>query len=167
MLIRTEAPADILVIDKLVKEVFPTSAEAKLVKSLRENSHLTLSLVACTDDGEIVGHALFSPVFINGEDHLWQGLAPLAVKQEYRGQGIGQRLIEAGLESLYEFGYPVCVVLGDSHYYSRCGFESAEHYDLRCRWNVPQGAFQVRALADGALDSHQGLIEYSPEFNDL
>ena len=77
MLIRTEAPADILTIDLLVKSVFDTTAEAKLVMSLRENSHLTLSLVACNDDGELIGHCLFSPVTINGEDIAWQGLAPL------------------------------------------------------------------------------------------
>ncbi|GAK85151.1 acetyltransferase [Vibrio ponticus] len=60
MLIRTEAPADILVIDRLLKETFPTEAEANLVMSLRENGKLTLSLVACNDDGEVVGHAMFS-----------------------------------------------------------------------------------------------------------
>ena len=50
MLIRTEAPADILTIDRLVRATFETEAEARLVMSLRENSHLTLSLVACTED---------------------------------------------------------------------------------------------------------------------
>ncbi|MCV6002885.1 GNAT family N-acetyltransferase, partial [Escherichia coli] len=31
MLIRTEAPADILTIDRLLKHAFPTEAEAELV----------------------------------------------------------------------------------------------------------------------------------------
>ncbi|MFA0071550.1 GNAT family N-acetyltransferase, partial [Vibrio breoganii] len=77
MLIRTEAPADILVIDRLLKSVFETDAEANLVMSLRENSHLTLSLVACSDEGEVVGHLMFSPITLHGDDHNWQGLAPL------------------------------------------------------------------------------------------
>lgn len=81
MLIRTEAPADILTIDRLLKHAFPTDAEANLVMRLRENGKLTLSLVACTDDGEVIGHALFSPVTLNGEDLSWQGLAPLAVHE--------------------------------------------------------------------------------------
>ena len=84
MLIRTEAPADILTIDRLLKHAFPTEAEANLVMRLRENGKLTLSLVACTDEGEVVGHALFSPVTLNGEDLSWQGLAPLAVHDDYR-----------------------------------------------------------------------------------
>ena len=63
MLIRTEAPADILTIDALLRQTFPTSAEAKLVRSLRENSRFTLSLVACSDDGEVIGHVLFTQTY--------------------------------------------------------------------------------------------------------
>ncbi len=112
MLIRTEAPADILAVDRLLKEVFDTEAEANLVMALRENGHRTLSLVACDDEGEVVGHAMFSPVHLNGEDLNWQGLAPLAVKAEYRKQGLGAELVHEGLASLGELGYPACVVLG-------------------------------------------------------
>lgn len=52
MLIRTEAPADLLAIDALLKTVFPTDAEANLVMALRENGRLTLSLVACSEEGK-------------------------------------------------------------------------------------------------------------------
>lgn len=38
MLIRTEAPADILTVDRLVRSAFDTEAEAKLVMSLRETA---------------------------------------------------------------------------------------------------------------------------------
>lgn len=87
--------------------------------ALRENGQRTLSLVACDDEGEIVGHVMFSPVTLEGEDLNWQGLAPLAVKEEYRRQGIGAELVKEGLSSLGELGYPACVVLGDPAYYSR------------------------------------------------
>lgn len=113
MLIRTEAPADILAIDRLLKSVFETDAEANLVMSLRENSHLTLSLVACSDEGEVVGHVMFSPLTLQGEDHNWQGLAPLAVREDFRSQGIARSLMEEAFSSLRDFGYPACVVLGD------------------------------------------------------
>ncbi|EEO15118.1 N-acetyltransferase [Vibrio cholerae] len=164
MLIRTEAPADILVVDQLLKNVFATEAEADLVMALRENGQRTLSLVACDDEGEIVGHVMFSPVTLEGEDLNWQGLAPLAVKEEYRRQGIGAELVKEGLSSLGELGYPACVVLGDPAYYSRFGFEDAARYSLRCAWDVPQGAFQVVALWERELDGRCGVIEYSPEF---
>ncbi len=165
MLIRTEAPADILPIDRLLKAAFTTPAEAELAMTLRENGRLTLSLVACNDDGEVVGYVLFTPVLIDGEDLGWQGLAPIAVKKEYRNQGIAATLIREGFESLRDFGYPVCVVLGDPDYYARLGFEAAEKYDFHCIWDVPEGTFQVIELEPRAFSGRKGMIEYSPEFS--
>ncbi|WP_122046000.1 GNAT family N-acetyltransferase [Vibrio atlanticus] len=167
MLIRTEAPADILVIDRLLKSVFKTDAEANLVMSLRENSHLTLSLVACSDEGEVVGHLMFSPLTLDGDDHNWQGLAPLAVKEEFRNQGIAKSLVEDAFSTLVDFGYPACVVLGDPAYYGRFGFKAASEFGLSCVWDVPEGAFQAIELVEGAFAGHSGEIAYSPEFNDL
>ncbi len=165
MLIRTEAPADILVVDQLLKSVFETEAEANLVMSLRENGNRTLSLVACEDDGEVVGFALFSPVSVEGEHINWQGLAPLAVKEEYRKQGIGADLVKEGLSSLGELGYPACVVLGDPNYYQRFGFEPADKFGFQCKWEVPKEAFQILALWESELEGRKGLIEYCPEFD--
>ncbi len=165
MLIRTEAPADILVVDQLLKSVFETEAEANLVMSLRENGNRTLSLVACEDDGEVIGFALFSPVSVEGEHINWQGLAPLAVKEEYRRQGIGADLVKEGLSSLGELGYPACVVLGDPNYYQRFGFESADKSGFHCKWEAPKEAFQILALWENELEGRKGLIEYCPEFD--
>ncbi|WP_105903249.1 GNAT family N-acetyltransferase [Vibrio gangliei] len=169
MQIRTEAPADILTIDALLKSAFPSSAEAKLVRSLRENSRFTLSLVACSDEGEVIGHVLFTPVTLNGEDLGWQGLAPVAVKEEYRQQGIAEALIRSGLDSLLEFGYSTCVVLGEPNYYARFGFKDAEPLGFVSVYNdhpeFTPGAFQIMSLEeDGSFEGLSGLVEYSPEF---
>lgn len=165
MLIRTEAPADILPVDALLKAVFPTEAEADLVMTLRENGQLTLALVACTDEGEVVGYVLFSPVLVEGEDFGWQGMAPLAVKSEFRGQGIARMLVEQGLDSLLTFGYPACVVLGDPELYRRFGFAAAGSLGFQCQWQVPEQAFRIAELAPGTLAGKQGVIQYCPEFS--
>lgn len=167
MLIRTEAPADILAVDRLLKSVFETEAEANLVMKLRENGHRTLSLVACSDEGEVVGYVMFSPVTLDGEDFNWQGLAPLAVHHDYRKQGIAAELIKEGLDSLLEFGYPATVVLGDSAYYGRFGFKASESYNLTCQWDVPKGAFQVLPLVEGVFSNHSGVVKYTQEFLEL
>lgn len=167
MLIRTEAPADILTIDKLVRSTFETEAEAKLVMSLRENSNFTLSLVACSDEGEVIGHCLFSPVTLNGDDLAWQGLAPLCVKSEYQKQGIAQALVNEGLETLAELGYPVCVVLGNPDYYQRFGFTPAHLNDITCQWDVPKEAFMIKACEPSFLENKHGLITYCSEFERL
>ncbi|BDU38356.1 GNAT family N-acetyltransferase [Vibrio nigripulchritudo] len=167
MLIRTEAPADILPIQQLIKQAFPTHAEAELVSRLMENGQRTLSLVACSDEGEVVGYILFSPVTLDQQDYNWQGLAPLAVKEEYRGQGIASELIKEGLSSLAELGYPACVVLGEPEFYGRFGFESAAKYGMDTQWELPEGAFQIQELMEGELDGKSGKIFYSQEFSEL
>ncbi|CCN83221.1 putative Acyl-CoA N-acyltransferase [Vibrio nigripulchritudo SFn27] len=167
MLIRTEAPADILPIQQLIRQAFPTHAEAELVSRLMENGQRTLSLVACSDEGEVVGYILFSPVTLDQQDYNWQGLAPLAVKEEYRGQGIASELIKEGLSSLAELGYPACVVLGEPEFYGRFGFESAAKYGMDTQWELPEGAFQIQELMEGELDGKSGKIFYSQEFSEL
>lgn len=167
MLIRTEAPADILAVDRLLKSVFDTQAEADLVMALRENGHRTLSLVACDDEGEVIGHAMFSPVTLNGEDLNWQGLAPLAVKASCRRQGIGAEMVREGLASLGELGYPACVVLGEPAYYGRLGFDSAAQFGFHCQWPGNEQYFQIVSLWEDELQGRSGLIEYCAEFAEL
>lgn len=81
MLIRTEIGIDAASIDALLRRSFPTSAEAELVKQLREDGLLTLGVVATDDEGQVLGYAAFSPVTLNGEDQQWVGLAPLVVDE--------------------------------------------------------------------------------------
>ena len=62
MLIRTEAPSDILAIDELLREVRSGSVVAERVMKLRENGQRTLDIVACEDLGNVIGFVMFSPV---------------------------------------------------------------------------------------------------------
>ncbi len=151
MLIRVEIPIDAPGIDALLRRSFESDAEAKLVHDLREDGFLTLGLVATDDEGQVIGYVAFSPVDVQGEDLQWVGMAPLAVDEKYRGQGLARQLVYEGLDSLNEFGYAAVVTLGDPALYSRFGFELAAHHDLRCRWPGTESAFQVHRLADDAL----------------
>ncbi|MFD0936100.1 GNAT family N-acetyltransferase [Methylobacterium trifolii] len=126
MVLRPETASDTLAIRALVSAAFhdaphATGTEADIVDTLRDDGALTISPV-CTVADEVVGHVAFSPVVVGCAAEGWFGLGPVAVQPEYRGQGIGQRLIEAGLGSLRERGAGGCVVLGDPAYYRRFGF---------------------------------------------
>lgn len=114
MLIRVEIPIDAPGIDALLRRSFESDAEAKLVHSLREDGFLTLGLVATDDEGQVVGYVAFSPVDVQGEDLQWVGMAPLAVDENYRGQGLARQLVYEGLDSLNEFGYAAVVTPGRS-----------------------------------------------------
>jgi len=165
MLIRSEIGIDAASIDSLMRRSFPTSAEAELVQQLREDGLLTLGVVATDDDGQVLGYAAFSPVTLNNEDRQWVGLAPLAVDESVRRQGVGKQLIYEGLDTLNEFGYAAVVVLGDPAFYGPYGFEPAARHQLHCRWEGTEAAFQVYKLADDAFDGVEGRIEFSAPFN--
>jgi putative acetyltransferase len=166
MLIRTEIPVDAIKIDRLLRHVFNGNDEADLVQQLREDGLLTLGMVATDDEGDVIGYAAFSPVTIMDEDLQWVGLAPLAVDEAYRRQGIGKSLVYEGLDSLNEFGYAAVVTLGDAAYYrQRLGFLAAKDHQLHCRWPGSEDAFLVYPLAENAFDGISGLVSYSPPFD--
>lgn len=165
MLIRVEIGIDAPGIDALLRRAFNGKDEAELVHALREDGLITLGLVATDDEGQVVGYVAFSPVTVEGEELQWVGLAPLAVDEAYRGQGIGRKLVYEGLDSLNEFGYAAVVTLGDPALYGKLGFEPAARFDLRCRWPGTDEAFQVHRLADDALNGVHGLVEYCDHFN--
>ena len=128
ILIRSERATDIAVISRVTYAAFlgkfsdhPT--EHLIVDGLREAGALTLSLVAEVD-GKIVGHVAFSPVTINDEFIDWYGLGPVSVIPEVQKQGIGAKLIRAGLSLLRERGAKGCVLEGSPKYYQRFGFKS-------------------------------------------
>ncbi|MEQ9864528.1 GNAT family N-acetyltransferase [Pectobacterium aroidearum] len=177
MLVRVEIPVDAAGIDSLLRRAFPTGAEADLVHQLREDGLLTLGVVATDDEGGVVGYAAFSPVLIEGEDRLWVALAPLAVDESLRRQGVGEKLVYEGLDALNEFSYTAVVVLGEPAYYSRFGFVPATEHQLHCRWPDSESAFQVYPLADNQVagenssegengfEQATGLVEYAEPFN--
>jgi putative acetyltransferase len=164
-MIRSEQLGDILAIRQVNRAAFGRDNEADLVDRLR-GLPATLSLVA-VDAEQVIGHIFFSPVEIEGiavEPGFMLGLAPLAVLPVHQRQGIGSQLIRQGLEHCRQLGCEAVVVLGNPAYYGRFGFIPAVEKNLRCEYEVPEGAFRVLELKPGSLDEYQGLVKYRPEF---
>ena len=124
MLIRDEIVSDIVAVRKVHELAFNSPSEALLVDLLRARGKATISLVA-KDDGEILGHVLFSPVTIDPASPGWNalGLAPVGVMHGRQSKGIGKDLIRQGLERCRSGGSMAVVVLGDPDYYTQFGFE--------------------------------------------
>lgn len=163
MLIRTEAPSDILAIDHLLREVSLDSVVADRVMKLRENGQRTLAIVACDDSGEVIGFVMFSPVTLNGEEVNWQALSSLYLNPSHRQRGIAKQMVEEGLTSLSELGYPACVVIGDNKYFSYFGFKNNE---LLCHLSKLPDPLLIIELEENACSNRQGVIQYGAEFSD-
>lgn len=122
MLIRTEAPADILLIDNLLKIHAKDKVLSDSVMSLRENAALTLSLVACSDEGEVIGHVAFRPVMFDGGETSWQIMTPITVSSDTMETNIKTSLVDEAMNMLAEFGYPVCFGFEQDEDYRQFGF---------------------------------------------
>ncbi len=164
--IREESAADAPAIARVVAEAFGRDDEARLVELLRDGGWARLSLVAQLD-GQVVGHLLFSELWIVGESGPTPALAlaPLAVAPPRQSQGIGSALVWQGLERCRQRGHRIVVVLGHPHYYRRFGFASELARPLESPY--AGDAFMVLPLVPGALDQVRGRVEYAPPFSQL
>lgn len=116
--IRPESAGEYAAIDALLQDAFDGPAEARLVRDLRDQGDLAISLVA-EAGGMLLGHIALSP--LTGPVPAL-ALAPVAVTPKAQGRGIGAALIRAAIA---EAGGTPVVVLGDPAYYSRFGFRPA------------------------------------------
>jgi putative acetyltransferase len=162
--VRPEQPGDVAAIHAVHAASFPTDVEARLVNLLRAAGHLLVSLVA-EADGAVVGHVAFSRVSA-ATGAVGAGLAPVAVLESYRRQGIAAGLIEAGMAACLSAGFGWVVVMGEPAYYSRFGFRPASVFGLSDEYGGGP-AFQVVELIPGGLPSGAGLVRYAPEFASL
>jgi len=163
-----EQAQDIDGIRQVNRIAFGGEYEAEVVDRLRENCPTILSLVA-KDGEDVVGHILYSPVYIDqpeGERICGMGLGPLAVLPVYQGLGIGAALSQAGLKRMEMAQHPFVVVLGHPSYYPRFGFEKASTYGIRSAFkNVPEEAFMIYILDREGMADVKGVAYYRPEFN--
>ncbi len=146
---------------------FGQPAEADIVDTLRKASPEGVSLVAVCED-KIVGHILFTPAVIEAkEKEIWgMGLAPMSVLPEFQRQGIGSKLVQAGLDEMRKAQQPFVIVLGHPEYYPRFGFIRASCYEIVSQYdNVPDEAFMILVLDEVALKGTSGVGKYRAEFD--
>jgi putative acetyltransferase len=165
LIIRPETPEDAAAIRHVNEEAFGQKEEAEIIEKLRGRGVLTISLAA-VQDNEIVGHIAFSRVKIETEHSSFDAiaLAPMAVLPTYQRKGIGSQLVHAGLEERRRIGHELVVVLGHPNYYPRFGFVPASTYSIKSEFDVPDEAFMVLELRQGAFSGRSGIVKYQPEF---
>jgi putative acetyltransferase len=146
------------------EEAFGSPAEANLVETLRRGGYVIASLVAETEAG-VVGHILFSRLTIGTEKATISAasLAPMAVAPEVQRQGIGSRLVEAGLASCRERGERIAFVLGHPAYYPRFGFSSELAKNVACSFGEGE-AWMALELVPGSLSDVTGRVVYPRPF---
>jgi putative acetyltransferase len=156
MRIRTETAEDQDASRQVHRRAFPGEGEARLVDDLRRDGDVAISLVAETE-GEIVGHILFSRL----QAQLRAlALAPLAVRPEEQGRGIGSALIRAGLDQASAENWEAVFVLGAPAFYGRFGFSLGAAKGFASAYKGPH--FMAKVLSSGPIG--RGTVNYPVAF---
>jgi len=115
-----------------------------------------------------VGHIAFSRVKVEAEHSSFEAiaLAPMSVLPANQRKGIGSQLVRAGLKECRHLGYEIVVVLGHPNYYPRFGFSPAKPKGIDCEFQVPDEAWMILELKDGALAGRRGTVRFQPEFSE-
>ena len=167
ILVRSEARRDSAATRAVHEAAFPTQAEANLVDMLRSLPGVS-SWVAVIR-GEVVAHALYTPVAVKGEDEdePWAALAlgPMAVLPAFQGQGVGSWLVQSSLRSCLADGHDVVFVLGHPDFYTKVGFRPAGPLGIRCTQPAPDSHFMVAELRPGAIGAMRGVVHYHQAFD--
>ena len=166
MIIRQEKKGDYRIIYEVNKQAFNQKDESELINRIRAGKNFIpgLSLVA-ENNGELIGHILFSKIKIIGEKvYETLSLAPIAVLPKYQNQGVGGKLIKEGLKRAEKLGFNSVLVVGHKDYYPKFGFEKASKWNIKCPFEVPDGAFMAIELITGSLKNKSGVVEFPKEF---
>ena len=173
MKIRKEELKDYDVVHQLIKnafadEQFTNHKEHFLVEKLRKSAAFVpdLSIVAEIQH-EIIGYILLTEIKIIGRDNQQTkalAMAPVAVLKEYRGKGIGGKLIEAAHQIARELHYGSVILLGHENYYPKFGYTMTKNYGIELSFGAPDANCMLIELTENALQNVQGIVEYPKEF---
>ncbi|WP_028862122.1 GNAT family N-acetyltransferase [Psychromonas aquimarina] len=75
-----------------------------------------------TENEKIIGSIIFSKLGFEKSEVNAFLLAPVAVHTSCQGKGVGQKLINFGLDALKQSGVELAITYGDPNFYSKAGF---------------------------------------------
>ncbi len=115
-------------------------AEGKLIANLvrqliSDTDEKDLQGFVSTDEDKLAGAIFFSR--LSFEENLEaMMLSPVAVHSDYQRKGVGQELINYGLQELKKVGIELVITYGDPAFYSKVGFSALSEEVLRAPFEL-------------------------------
>lgn len=168
---RMDETGRIMDIHRAAFDVAEGETIARLVaEMLADRTAMPLCSLVAEGDGVLMGHVLFTAVHVveGGKAFPGQILAPLAVRPEVQGRGIGGSLIREGLQILGAKGVGLVFVLGHPSYYPRFGFEPAGPHGLEAPHPIAgeaAEAWMVLELQPGQIGRIRGEVRCCKALN--
>ena len=151
-------------IEHLLDLSFGTGRKGKSAYALRKGQVAVPELaLAAKQNGELVGSIQFWPLGLSLTNGVMTPpgvllLGPLAVHPEQQNMGIGQALIDEGLQRASVLNYSAAILVGDPAYYCKFGFDHNCVSGLTLSAEADQNRVQGRELTPGSLSGLQGKI---------
>ena len=138
-------PSDSQQVVELFTDVFSASegeSEGQIIGNLVSNliaKTKPQDLIGCVaiDNGCLVGCIFFSR-FTVSNDQVAFILSPVAISTDAQGSGIGQQLINYGLNHLRSLNVNLAFTYGDPAFYSKTGFEQSSENVVKAPFPLSQ-----------------------------
>ncbi|WP_431065496.1 GNAT family N-acetyltransferase [Methylotuvimicrobium sp.] len=118
------------------------------------------------ENESLIGSIFFTRLQFNEPIQVYM-LAPVAVSTEHQEKGIGQALINYGLNELKKRSVNVVVTYGDPSFYSKVGFQPLSENVIKAplKLSMPFG-WLGQSLSGGSIPTINGRPACVKEFND-
>lgn len=145
--------------------------EGKLIGNLASklSSNIDNQEIVCLgtcENESLIGAIFFTRLLFNESIQVYM-LAPVAVSTEHQGKGIGQALINYGLDELKNRSVDVAITYGDPSFYSKVGFEALSENVIQAplKLSMPAG-WLGQSLTEEQIPVIKERPECVSEFND-
>jgi putative acetyltransferase len=161
--IRVERADEQGAVHAIHEAAFETDLEARLVRRLRSDGEILLSLIA-VDDDEPVGNVILSPMQVKADGRFVEAAAvgPIGVLPARHGEGIGSALMRESVDWARTEGFTAMFLLGDPEYYRRFGFRAETAAPFASSYAGPY--FQALILDDLFVLPKTGKADYARAF---
>ena len=166
--------SDTLEAVELFTKVFSASeneAEGQIIGQLVSNIVATTKpedlagMVASSGD-RMVGCVFFSRVVVPNEQVAFI-LSPMAIATSEQGTGLGQQLINFGLDHLKSLNVELVFTYGDPNYYSKVGFKQISESVVKAPFALSQPEGWLAQSFDGKpIEAMQGTAQCVEALND-
>ncbi len=148
----SERPGDAASIQNLYEAAFGPGRRARTAERLREENTPVAGLCfIAQEDGALAGSVRFWPIVAGNTSGLLLG--PLAVQPYRQRNGMGVKLMEAGLGRAAAMGAAFVILVGDEPYYARAGFSHAAPGRFIMPGPVDVDRLLVREISDQGADA--------------
>jgi predicted N-acetyltransferase YhbS len=145
--------------------------EGKLIGSLAaelssSTDNKEIICIGAYKDESIIGAIFFTRLRFNESINVYM-LAPVAVSTTHQGIGVGQALINYGLQELQSRSVSVVITYGDPSFYSKVGFQALSEAVIQAplKLSMPEGWLGQSLTEEPILTINERPICVK-EFND-